>query len=147
VADSQYSSARGTINTWAILLVARARTVSPVQELFSVFFSILYGIMLNACFGLSLFPFGQISCPKARDRTILSILIINFFPIVYFTPLFILLENYQNISFLQIYGVFFISLSVFIFHRIMIVIIRRYKRCLYCVFSLETLPNLKKRIE
>jgi len=110
-------------------------TLNIFQEIFLVTYSILYGIMLNACMGQNLFPFGQICRnEKAKWRLLLSILLINIFPFLIFAWFFIFLGRFCSQSFYGVIGIFFISMVVFIPYRITQAIIVRnptkyYQRC------------------
>lgn len=121
-----------------------------LSEVFLVTYSILYGIMLNSCIGLNLFPFGKL-CVKNKKysnsiiakRFSLSILFINIIPIVVFAFFLVFLLNLESnmqsftllpplIQVLKIIGVFLSSLCVFIFYRFyMVLIIYRNGRWLY----------------
>ena len=112
--------------------------LSIFQEIFLVTYSILYGIMLNACMGLNLFPFGQI-CRNERAirRLLLSISLINIIPFFIFAGIFVFLGRFCSPSFYGVIGIFFISMVVFIPYRITQAIIvhnpaRFYQRCEIC---------------
>ena len=102
--------------------------LNTFQEIFLVTYSILYGIMLNACMGQNLFPFGQICRnKKAKWRLLLSISFINVLPFICFAKIFIFLggERFYLVdpSFCDVIGIFFISMAVFIPYRIVQAII------------------------
>jgi len=84
-----------------------------------VTYSILYGIMLNACFELNPFPYGQLfKNPKAKWRVLCSLIVINVLPFIIFASMFTTLESIRkppNIP--NIIGVFLFSMIVFAFHR------------------------------
>jgi len=115
--------------------------LNTFQEIFLVTYSILYGIMLNACMGQNLFPFGQICRnKKAKWRLLLSISLINLIPFLIFAWIFALLGIFRSMSsynIIDIIGIFFISMVVFIPYRITQAIIvhnpaRFYQRCEIC---------------
>lgn len=88
------------------------------QDIFLVAFSILYGIMLNACIGLDLFHFGNLlsrDYPKVKKRLAISIGLINILPIIVGGILFtnigeIEIEGYSFLNVRRFIGVFFLSL-------------------------------------
>jgi len=115
-----------------------------LSEVFLVTYSILYGIMLNSCIGLNLFPFGKL-CMKNKKysnsiiakRFSFSLIIINVAPIVFFAFFLVFLINFEsNIQFdflppliqsLKIIGVFLSSLCVFIFYRFYMILITQWR--------------------
>jgi len=125
--------------------------LNTFQEIFLVTYSILYGIMLNACMGQNLFPFGQICRnKKAKWRLLLSISLINLIPFLIFAWIFALLGIFRSMSsynIIDIIGIFFISMVVFIPYRITQAIIvhnpaRFYQRCEICrIFNRVPLDN------
>jgi len=112
------------------------------QEMFMLFFSILYGMMLNSVAGLGAFPFTEaligkdvvdegikktgiwVKGSKTRRRLILAIVILNLLPFSYFAVCF---QNMRFIgkeisdtpltSFLQIIFIGFLSLGTYAFYR------------------------------
>jgi hypothetical protein len=90
------------------------------QEIFLVSYSILYGIMLNGCIGLDLFSFGRLySQKKAGRRIITSFIIVNLGVFLYFAKIYLWLETIDpKLDVPRILGVFFLSLSVFAFYRL-----------------------------
>jgi nitrogen fixation/metabolism regulation signal transduction histidine kinase len=107
--------------------------LKPLSEIFLVSFSILYGIMLNACIGQNLFPFGQLSKnPKVKCRVMVSFIIVNIVPMIVFAIVFTLLENVTTKpSFPNVIGIFLISFIVFTPYRFLQAIIVRHSTCLY----------------
>lgn len=107
-----------------------------LQEIFLVTYSILYGIMLNSCQGLVLFPFGLLfknAEEKVLTRILVSVFLINFLPFVYFARVYLFLGSIDNdISFWSILGTFFVSLFVFSFYRAYhVLIVIKYGTLLY----------------
>ena len=104
-----------------------------LTEIFLVTYSILYGIMLNSCMGINLFPYGQLcKNPKAKKRLIISILFISILPIKIFALFFLLFEKIpRRPNFFSIIGVFFISLIVFVPYRFLQALIVSKPTCLY----------------
>lgn len=97
-----------------------------LSEIFLVTFSILYGIMLNSCIGLELFPFGRLGtcCKKISRRIAKSIVIINLVPIIFFSlVLYALDATSPPLNIITVIGTFFLAMSVFGFYRLMIMVI------------------------
>jgi len=112
------------------------------QEMFMLFFSILYGIMLNSLIGLGAFPVAAAFAFKDVEnrvcgkpiwrkgyrsfrRLVLSIILLNFFPFIWFAFIFHNIEDFiGNLSLthlphtiFQILSIGLLSLSVFAFYR------------------------------
>ena len=100
-------------------------TLKPLSEIFLVTFSILYGIMLNSCLGLELFPFGKLGytcCEKIGRRILKSLVIINVLPFVTFSIILYWLQGAKApLTWFTGIGVFFLSMIVFAFYKIMAV--------------------------
>lgn len=97
-----------------------------LSEIFLVTFSILYGIMLNSCVGLELFPFGRLGtcCKKIRRRIATSIVVVNLAPIIFFSLVLYALEATSPfLNMITIIGTFFLAMGVFGFYRLMIMCI------------------------
>ena len=100
-----------------------------LSEIFLVTFSILYGIMLNSCIGLELFPFGQLGtyCRKIKWRIVKSFVVINLAPIILFSVVLYALEATkstlsplsQPLGMVAVVGTFFLAMSVFGFYRLL----------------------------
>lgn len=106
-----------------------------LSEVFLVTYSILYGIMLNSSMGLSLFPFGRLSMSiTALKRILVSLTCINIAPFVVFSLVLYHLEaNTENItpSIDSLFGVFLLSTIMFVFYRLIQVIIAWNYKWLY----------------
>jgi len=122
------------------------KLVSPLQELFALFFSILYGIMLSSCMGLSLFSWGLWEHAEVKKRIIVSVALVNFFPILYFIPIYGRLIFYDNPKWSQVLGTFLMSMSIFLFYRIMLWYVSNYKHELYWDGEFKLAPQLCTRI-
>ena len=103
-----------------------------LSEIFLVTFSILYGIMLNSCIGLELFPFGRLGscCKKIKRRIATSFVIINIAPIILFSVVLYALEATTStlslslpLNIIAVVGTFFLAMSVFGFYRLMVMVI------------------------
>lgn len=97
-----------------------------LEEMFTVTFSIMYGIMLNALFGWNLFHFGSICANREENagrRMLFSFIFINLLPIFYFAKAFQWLSSINTINFWSIIGVFFMSFVVFGFYRLIPILI------------------------
>lgn len=107
--------------------------IITLTETFLVTYSILFGIMLNACIGQNLFPYGQLyKNPKAKYRIIVSFIIVNIIPMIIFAIVIPLLGTVTTRpNFPNIIGIFLISLTVFIWHRLLQAIIVRHSTSLY----------------
>ena len=96
-----------------------------LQEMFTVTFSIMYGIMLNSLFGWNLFHFGSLCVNREENagrRILFSFIFINLFPIFYFALIFQWLSNI-TINFWSIVSVFIMSFIVFGFYRLIPILI------------------------
>jgi len=98
-----------------------------LQEIFLVTYSILYGIMLNSCERLELFPFGLLF-KKAEEnvstRIFASLVFINILPFMYFAGLYLFLGGINSgINIATILGTFFLSIFTFAFYRVYHVLI------------------------
>jgi len=97
---------------------------SDAQQVFMLFYAVLYGTTLSSMNGFFPFPWGRIfENNKARNRLILSITFLNFCPIIYFFLVFYLLKEktFCLNSFDQIIFSFLVILSalgIFAFYRI-----------------------------
>ncbi len=110
----------------------------PLSEIFLVIFSILYGIVLNACVGLTLFPFGRLFkngkvYKKVWLRLGFSLVVINLLPFLVFYGVLDNLQEHQivTMNFWNILGIVFLSMIVFGFYRISHVLISVKKQWLY----------------
>lgn len=113
-------------------------TLTTLQEMFLVSYSILFGIMLNTCMGLGLFFFGWIWDKNGSFnkepliRALASLFFINFIPFVYFALIYDWLGTITNDpTFFQIIGTFQLSLFVFGIYRVFHLIIKVFKDKLY----------------
>ncbi|MBA7607416.1 hypothetical protein ES703_14575 [subsurface metagenome] len=92
-----------------------------LQEIFTVTFSIMYGIMLNSLLGWNLFHFGSLCVKNGEEkvgrRILFSLIFINFFPILSFAIIFQCLSSYDS-TIWNIVGVFIMSFVVFGFYRL-----------------------------
>jgi len=112
-------------------------TLTPSQQMFMLFFSILYGIMLNSLIGIATFPIAHFLAGEdiigrdwsgeyvyskrntARKRFLLSLGLLNIAPIGYFALIFQSLSSIETApTVLQILSLALLSLSVFAFPRI-----------------------------
>jgi len=97
--------------------------LNPLTEIFLVSFSILYGIMLSSLNGLVLFQFGQLFTPVGRivfRRIAVSFIAITLAPVIFFAIVLLQLQAVQlPLNMKTVVGVFFLSLSVFIFYRVL----------------------------
>lgn len=101
--------------------------MNDYQKIFLVFYAILYGAMLASLIGLRPFQWGWIlrECQPTL-RLIVAIVIVNFLPAGYAGWL---LECWLSgvvikpIGILNIFALFFVSLSVFAFYRFFILLI------------------------
>lgn len=117
------------------------------QQMFMLFFSILYGIMLNSVLGLRAFPWGFAlagedlvwkgngqSGPKSRRRLLLSIALINALPFAYFGFAFHFMSELSQFfgkvlstclfcTVVKVVFIGFLSLGVFAFLRIYIAMV------------------------
>lgn len=113
-----------------------------LSEVFLVTYSILYGIMLNSCIGLNLFPLGKLCVTNSRysysiiaKRFFLSLFIINIVPIIFFGFFLVKLQSNMQvfdllpplIQVIKIIGVFLSSFSVFIFYRFYIILVTQWR--------------------
>jgi hypothetical protein len=111
--------------------------MGETHQMFMLFFSILYGIMLNSVIGLGAFPVGEalalrdlveirngekkwVKGFKSSKRLVLSVVILNLSPLLYFALIYypigdILSSNLY--SWTQIFCLGLLSLSVFGFYR------------------------------
>jgi len=115
---------------------------SSIQEMFMLFFSILFGIMLNSLIGLGAFPWGHALAGKdlktringkpkyikgcrSVNRLLLAIFILNILPLLYFALVFQLIDLFlgkclsDNFwwGMLQIIFIGGLSLGAFAFYR------------------------------
>lgn len=111
--------------------------MNDLQQIFTVTYSILYGIMLNSCGGLVLFPFGLLFKAHARlkkvaIRILFSFIIIDLLPFVYFALVYGLLGSINNdINLEIIVGTFLLSLFAFGFYRVFHIVIMWKKDLMY----------------
>jgi len=121
-----------------------------LSEVFLVTYSILYGIMLNSSMGLSLFPFGRLSMSiTALKRILVSLTCINIAPFVVFSFVLYHLEaNTGNISpsIDSLFGVFLLSMIVFVFYRFVQVIIAWNHEWLYDFHKELLSKNVREKI-
>lgn len=107
-------------------IIVRGRYMMILSQVFLVTFSILYGIMLNGCLGLSISPFGRLfgfeTC-KPRLRIFVSFFVINLLPFVIFSlvlpwigHLEVSKDTQNPLNFL---GIFFLSMIVFAPYRLL----------------------------
>lgn len=93
-----------------------------LRDLFIATFSILYGIMLNASFGLSLFHWGWLGIEGQKNvgyRILVTFLIFNLFPFFQFAYIYYQIPaDFFNFNVVNFLGVCFLSLSVFACYRI-----------------------------
>ena len=134
------------------------------HEMFMLFFSILYGIMLNAAIGLQAFPVGRALYSlfkrnkshedlKCLVRLITAVLIFNVFPFIYFATIFYYLRplvfcpiNWGFwVTVIRILIIGLLSIGVFGFYRFYhyIMLIRWHGRLL--LYSECELINMKKK--
>jgi len=130
-----------------------------------VFFSILYGIMLNSLFGLGAFPISHawarvdvikrvkgkplyVEGTKSRQRFWLSLLLLNFAPFVYFGITFQCIGVIGDIpstnflyTILQIVFIGFLSLGVFAFYHFFLGFVTYYRNRFYTQYDLKRLMN------
>lgn len=103
-----------------------------LQEIFTVTFSIMYGIMLNSLFGWNLFHYGSLCVnreEKAGRRILFSLIFINLIPILLFAYIFKWLSCYSSADkFWNIVSVFIMSFVVFGFYRLIPLIVLAGKR-------------------
>ena len=123
--------------------------LNSLTQIFLVTYSILYGIMLNSCMGINLFPYGQLcKNPKAIKRLIHSLLLINIIPIIVFAFFFLQLEKInKQPSFFSIIGVFLISMIVFSPYRFLQALIVSQPTCLYQRREIRSLFKGKSSFE
>ena len=123
--------------------------MSSLKDMFLVSFSIIYGIMLNSCMGLGLFYFGHLKDENniirynVLYRIILSFILINIFPFLYFIGIFESLNN-LTITPVKTLGVFLLSIGVYIFYRALHYIFKKYQNIFY---GTEVDCQLKKRLD
>lgn len=111
--------------------------LSNIQTIFTVTYSIIYGIMLNSCGGLHLFHFGWLfqknfDQKKKQDkigfRVIISIIFINILPFIFFSIFYLWLGKFESevasltfedplLNITAIISIFLLSQIVFSFYR------------------------------
>jgi hypothetical protein len=113
--------------------------------------------MLQACIGLKLFDFGWLGSGQSKNltrRIFVSFVIINLLPFLYFAFIFLWLNSlriplsFNWLSVLDVVCVFFLSLFVFGFYRLLHIIISIKKgKLLYTHGHLENLekPELDEK--
>ncbi len=97
---------------------------SDAQEVFMLFYAVLYGTTLGSMSGFFPFQWGQLFLNKRfRNRLLLSIIFLNFGPIIYFLSVIYMLKgktlclsSWSQIIFSFL--VIFSALGVFAFYRI-----------------------------
>ena len=138
--------------------------LTPSQQMFMLFFSILYGIMLNALIGLGAFPIanafarediigrdwsGEYVYSKtktSRWRFLLSLVLLNVAPFIYFAFVFGFLSSVEAVpSILQILSLALLSLSVFAFFQFFLACVtcRRIRKHIYTPFHFRRVINEK----
>ena len=133
------------------------------HEMFMLFFSILYGIMLNAAIGLEAFPVARALASlfkknksdedrKSLVRLITAVLIFNISPFVYFAVIFHYLKSALIpsinlcVTISQILIIGLLSMSVFGFYRLYHCIILIRWRCdKSLLYTKRELMKLKKK--
>jgi len=142
------------------------------QQMFILFFSILYGIMLNSVIGLRAFPLasafafkdymGQNDQDKpiwekgyrSFKRFVLSFVLLNILPFIYFAVAFQFIEKIignlpsANLFFTIVQVVFigFLSLGVFAFYRFFIgLAILKHKKNYVFYTEIEYEKHIEKR--
>ena len=129
--------------------------LTPSQQMFMLFFSILYGIMLNSLMDLATFPIAQFLAGEditgrdwngeyvyskintARKRFLLSLGLLNFLPITYFALIFQSLSSIKTApTVLQIFSLALLSLSVFAFPQFFQILVtyRKIRNHIYTPF-------------
>ena len=80
--------------------------MNDIQTILTVAYSILYGIMLDSCGGLNLFPYAWLYTnneqPYAGRRIATSFIIIVFLPISFFAIVYAWLNNFVNSNLVNI---------------------------------------------
>ena len=123
--------------------------LTTLSEIFLVSFSILYGIMLNACIGLGLFQFGQLFNHKiVFRRIIVSFFLITLFPVIYFAYFLLKLQNHSMLmlNIKTVIGVFLLSTSVFFFYRLLHLVVKWKCDWFYDLTKENLSKDCKKRI-
>jgi len=120
------------------------------QSIFVVFYAVFFSTMLSSGTGLRCFQWGWICCEKqALRRFLLSVFLMNFCPVAYFTLIYIRIDKLciGTISFAKIFALFLLSLSVFLFYRIyhLIIATEKVPSFWYSKRELE-LPDIKDRL-
>lgn len=98
-------------------------TLSPAQQVFMVFYAILYGTSLGSLSSFVPFPWGDIDTRKRLRRIPLSLFVLNILPFVYFLVMFFLLKSqpfcFHN-WFQKLFALLVLlsSLGVFAFYRL-----------------------------
>ena len=116
--------------------------MDSTQQMFMLFFSILYGIMLNSVIGLGAFPIGAtfagkdvkerdsygypkwIEGSRSRNRLCLSVVFLNILPFIYFAVAFQFIDLIGDIPSTHLLNTIgqtlfigFLSLGVFAFYQ------------------------------
>ena len=95
------------------------------QQIFSIFYAVLYGAMLSSVGGLHAFQWGSLMvCRKNKQyrlwwRLVFSFLCLNLVPLMIFTAGFEILASFNKnqISFWQTFAIAMACLSVFAPYR------------------------------
>jgi len=138
--------------------------LTPSQQMFMLFFSILYGIMLNSLMDLATFPIAHFLAGEdiihrdwsgeyvyakrntARKRFLLSLGLLNGAPLFYFALVFQSLSSIRTApTVLQILSLALLSLSVFAFPQFFqsCVTSRRIRKHIYTPFIFRRITDKK----
>ena len=132
-----------------------AQYVNDYQQVFTVSFSVLYGMMLQNAMNLGLYNFAaEKGRSEAYLRTFLALVFINLGPFATFAYIYTILLPWiinRSLGFFQIMGIFLISLIVFGWFRVLHLIIFKYRYTLYPsrIFnnSSEKYSSVTKRLD
>ena len=120
------------------------------RDLFAVFYGIFFASVLSSCWGLGLFQWGAfMRSPHKSLRLIVSLLLLNIFPAVYFAWIYSHFSVNQVSGFLKIVGIFLLAISVFGFYRIYHLLLssKTIRECLYERQEEIDDPALKRRLD
>jgi len=104
-------------------------TLNILQQIFTLFFAILFGVMLGSLDKFNPFPFDKIKKNSdynsvRKRRLIISLIFLNILPFIYFILILCFLEYYydhykDNLNVYLLMGVpILFALSVFLFYRL-----------------------------
>ncbi|HLG37206.1 MAG TPA: hypothetical protein VI338_03665 [Nitrososphaera sp.] len=125
----------------SVLTLEIVAEFTVLHELYVISFSIFYAVMLHTIRGIRAFDTSSAFTGGAKPlrRFILSIIVLNFLPFIYFSVILLYLLQFLEVSILSILVVFGLSIGIFGFDKIFHAFLVRYKSSFYTSGEMESI--------